>query len=402
MSETKGHTKASFWGKLLRLPRPHGQFMTLKIEPHELKRLKGEWDRLGPPRPPGQYNGPERKLIEDIKLKTRLLCRNNVTRTAAYLSVFQEHPELHWALLAHMVSRNGGWSMTDLKGELLPRMLPESMRELLFDMLETANAFIFGDAFPQLLLYQESIRRGRPLFFLLPAFHVSTFMRPVWELFWETRSSVPLTIALIVNEQNYIEGRVARDPKFADGVLNTVAFQAQSALQLNQVFIPYGGRGPTASARQRIAGGVLANFGSLEERIEFGKKLYAILFGIPEVREGARRFAQATPHSGSRADYWPELFASVRREAPSPAYKLKMEGTELLPGAAPFYSPRLADAWKNRPLREPERSDWFRGSGDAADYFTDVRPPYPYEMSAEHCYGLNKLELAALAGSVLL
>ncbi|WP_274363891.1 DUF2515 family protein [Paenibacillus thermotolerans] len=404
MNGSKSFSIAGLWGKLIRLPEVGaGPFASLAVDPRELKRLKGEWERLGPPGPPGQYNAPETGIIEDIKTRTRLSNRNNVTRTAAYFSIFHKHPELHWALLAHMVSRNGGWSMTDLKGELLPRILPEPMRERLFDMLETANAFIFGDAYPQLLLYQESVGRGRPLFHLLPAFGVSSFMKPVWRLFWETRSSVPLTIAMIVNEQHYIEKRVVQLPEFASGVLNTLPFQAQSALQLNQVFFPYGGESPVAAGRQRIAGGILEDFGSLKERILFGKKLYGILFGIPEARDGARRFAQTTPHTGSRADYWPELFAAVRRGAPSSAYMPKLDGTELLPDAAPFYSPRLADAWKDKPLREPERFDWFRGNAsDAAGYFTDVRPSVPYEMSAEHCYGLEKLELAALAGSLLL
>ena len=37
-------------------------------------------------------------------------------------------------------------------------------------------------------------------------------MTPFWEQFWQDQSSSPLTVALIINEQNYIEGRVARHP----------------------------------------------------------------------------------------------------------------------------------------------------------------------------------------------
>ncbi len=36
--------------------------------------------------------------------------------------------------------------MTDLKGELLPRLLNERQREAVFVFLETANSLIFGDA----------------------------------------------------------------------------------------------------------------------------------------------------------------------------------------------------------------------------------------------------------------
>ncbi|WP_325176757.1 DUF2515 family protein [Paenibacillus alkalitolerans] len=377
-------------------------FITLEVGKQEVKRLSAEWKRLLSAAPPAQaVSTGDSRIAEQIREKTRKSNRNNVTRTAAYLDIYSRHPELHWAFLAHMVSRNGGWNMTDLQGELLPRLLSQGERELLFGMLEQSNAFIFGDAYPQLLLYEESLRLERPLFHMLPEFGVSSFMRPVWERFWEMRQSAVLTVALIVNEQNYIEGRIVRDPFIAEHVLGSLPFQAQSAFQLNHVFFPYGGVSASAAGRQRIAGLVLENFGDLRERIEFGKSLYGILFGIPEAAEGAARFAAQTRHSGSRADYWPELFAAVREEPPSAAYEERLDGTKLKPGAARFYSPRLADAWKDVPLREPERYDWFRDVKSAAKYFTDVRPPFPFEMSAEYCFGLNKIELAVLAKAVL-
>lgn len=57
----------------------------------------------------------EEVLLNKIKIKTREANRNNVTRTKAYGDFYLEHPEVHWAYLVHMVSRNGGWNMTDLK-----------------------------------------------------------------------------------------------------------------------------------------------------------------------------------------------------------------------------------------------------------------------------------------------
>jgi len=343
--------------------------------------------------------GPYARLIGRILRETRERNRNNATRTAAYRGFYERRPEVHWAFLAHMVSRNGGWNMTDLRGDLLPRLLSAATRRHMFDMLEDANAFIFGDAYPQLLLYEESLRAGRPLFSLLPAFGVSRFMRPVWERFWETRDSALLTVALIVNEQHYIEGRVVQNPEVQRRVLGTLPFQAQAALQLNQVFFPYEQRGP--SGRRRLAGLILTDFGSLKERIDVGKRLYGILFGIPSVRDGAERFAAAQPHTGSRADYWPELFAAVRDRPPEASYAERLDGETLRPGAPRFYSPRLLDAWNDRPLREPERYDWLRDPKRACAYLTDAAPPFPFEMSAEYCYGLNKVELAVLAGGAL-
>ena len=370
----------------------------IRIDPRERNRLLA---RLRRPDEPASGLGAEAaRTIESILAQTRANNRDNVTRTNAYREFYIRHPEVHWAFLAHMVSRNGGWNMTDLQGELLPRLLAASTRDRLFDMLEDANAFIFGDAYPQLLLYEESRRVGKPLFSLLPAFGVSRFMRPVWERFWETGNAALLTVALIVNEQHYIEGRVVRDPGVQAHVLASLPFQAQAAMQLNQVYFPYGGR--DEAGRQRLAGLILANFGDLKERIDVGKRLYALLFGAPDVAAGAEAFASRTPHTGSRADYWPELFAPLRASPPSEDYKPRLDGAKLRPGAERLFSPRLAAAWKARPLREPERYDWLRDPREACAYVADAKVHPPYEMGAEACYGINKLELAAAAKSALL
>lgn len=57
-------------------------------------------------------------ILEEIKTLTVENNRSNITRTAAYLSCYDQYPELHWALLAHMVSRNGGYHMTDRRATL--------------------------------------------------------------------------------------------------------------------------------------------------------------------------------------------------------------------------------------------------------------------------------------------
>ncbi|TLS53364.1 DUF2515 domain-containing protein [Paenibacillus antri] len=377
-------------------PAAHAADAVIRVDPKERERVRRALER-----PPATttLDGEAARLVERIRNETRERNRDNVTRTNAYREFYIRRPEVHWAFLAHMVSRNGGWNMTDLQGELLPRLLATATRGRLFDMLEDANSFIFGDAFPQLLLYEECRKRGVPRFSLLPALGVSRFMQPVWERFWETRDSALLTTALIVNEQHYIEGRIVRDPKVQEQVLSSLPFQAQAALQLNQVYFPYGGR--DGEGRQRLAGLILENFGDLAERIEVGKTLYAMLFGIQAVADGAEAFASKTPHTGSRADYWPELFAPLRARPPGGAYEARLDGPKLRPGAERFYSPRLEAAWKRRPLREPERYDWLRDAGEACAYLTDARAKPPFEMGAEACYGLNKLELAALANAAL-
>ncbi|CAG7616557.1 hypothetical protein PAESOLCIP111_01918 [Paenibacillus solanacearum] len=358
----------------------------------------GNWSASGFPGGLGvNPSGAELALLESIRKERDRCNRNNVTRTAAYWEMYRKHPELHWALLAHMVSRNGGWFMTDLQGELLPFLLSPEQREQVFRFLERSNALIFHDAYPQLLLYSASVKARLPLFHLLPQLDVSRFMRPVWDCFWERRDSALLTTGLIVNEQHFIESRVVRHPDFRHKVLDTLFFQTQSLLQLNQVVFPFADEG-----RTRLAGVILDNFSSLRERIEAGKTLYAILFGIPAVAEGALRFAQITRHSGSRADYWPHLFAAVRKQPPVPRGQLqeRLDGCKLRPGAAPLYSPRLSDSWADRRVAPAEPGDWYEGA-KALGYFSDIRAPFAFEMTGEFCFGLNKIEMAVLAGDLL-
>ncbi|ULL18215.1 DUF2515 domain-containing protein [Paenibacillus sp. H1-7] len=341
----------------------------------------------------------DQELVRHIRLETARRNRSNITRTAAYLDMFTRHPELHWSFLAHMVSRNGGWNMTDLKGELLPYLLSTIQQEHVYAFLERANALIFHDAYPQLLLYEASLRAGKPKFHCLRGLNVSSFMLPVWELFWERRDSALLTMALIVNEQHYIEHRVVRHPTYRTTVLDTLFFNAQSKLQLNQVVFPY-----YVDGRLRLAGLILESFSDLQERIELGKKLYAILFGIPVVLEGAVRYAAAQRHTGSRSDYFPHLFAPIRQAPPVPRGQLKewLDGCSLRPGAAPLYSPRLTDVWKDRPVDEIEPEDWLSAETIDASlrYLASVEPPFSFDMTHEYCFGLNKIELAVLAGDL--
>lgn len=109
--------------------------------------------------------------------------------------------------------------MTDLKGGLFSDVIPAELQEDIYQMLERSNALIFLDAYPQLMLYARSRKLGRSLFYLLPEFRVSAFMRPFWERFWIERDSALLAVGLIINEQNYIEGRVVQNRYFQQRVL---------------------------------------------------------------------------------------------------------------------------------------------------------------------------------------
>lgn len=280
-------------------------------------------------------------LIADIRRQTSLANRNNVTRTDAYLRFYLAHPEIEWALLAHLVSRNGGWNMTDLQGEWLPLLLDEQERGAFFHFLERCNWLIFHDAYAQLLLYAAMKADGSDLTGLLVPLGISRFMEHVWRDFLKSDDTVRLTHGLIINEQQYIEQRVVQTPYYKEEVISTIPFQLQSLLSFNHVLFPY--RTVPIEENPRLCGISVHRFASLEQRILMGKTLYHLL------REDDNRFsnivawATKTPHTGSRADYWPGLFMQTTQE--------KGEG---------IYSPTLLACWPDFSHGPADGVDWFR------------------------------------------
>lgn len=109
-------------------------------------------------------SGTERKIIHSIKGLVKQNNIDNLSRTEAYLRYYQENKAIKWSFLAHMVSRNAGWNMCDLKGKWFSKVIGKQKRDLLFQTYEKANWLIFQDAYPQLLLYQYSTKKGRQCF----------------------------------------------------------------------------------------------------------------------------------------------------------------------------------------------------------------------------------------------
>ncbi|SDM02125.1 Protein of unknown function [Paenibacillus sp. OK060] len=326
-------------------------------------------------------------ILEEIKTLTQENNRSNITRTAAYLECYEQYPELHWALLAHMVSRNGGYHMTDLQSDLMHNLQNQTDREHMYRLLERCNALIFQDAYPQLLLYMNSRRIGRSCFHLLSHFHVSAFMTPFWERFWLERCSSLLSVALIINEQNYIESRVVQHPYFQKQVLSKPAFHLHNLAGLNHIVFPLG-------REKGLAGRVIEHFGKLDERIMFGKGLYAMLFGVEQVYTQVLEFVRSVPHRGSRAEYWPGLF-TAHKDEPGEAelYSQELLDQEWLAEGQRLYSPELLAVWGDTPYEPITRQDWLQNR-DCLGHLTAPRRPWLFEMSHEHRYGMLKTALA--------
>ena len=329
-------------------------------------------------------------LVQQIQDQTKDLNKNNVTRTKAYLEFYNRHPEIHWAFLGHMVSRNGGWNMTDLKGGLLTDLLTQKERVSFFAFLERGNWLIFQDAFPQFLIYEESMKRGQNLFYLLPYFHVSMFMETLWNQFWEEQDSYVLTVALIINEQSYLESRVLQNPSFKKEVFSKLEFKLQDLLSMNHILFPYFKNG-----KIQLAGETLHHFESLHERILLGKRLYAILFSDQHRLKMTEIWAKSHPHSGSRKDYWPHIFNDINEGVPGKALKPRIRSCKIVPGSLRIYSPKLAFAWKNREHKQAEIVDWFQ-NWNVVKYLTDSGENIDGEIENDYCKTLERLEFAAI------
>jgi hypothetical protein len=307
------------------------------------------------------YTSPnEKHIVEQIKKETKLNNKNNITRTQAYYEFFKRNKEIHWAFLAHIVSRNGGYYMTDLKSSYLKELLPDSQVNRYFLFLERSNAFIFQDAFPQLLLYEYSKKTGKPLFHLLPAFQVSTFMQPFWHGFFTNKNSKGITVAMIINEQFMLEERVIKGIYQSASLLQELPFKLQENLGFTTIFIPFK---ISKKYRYRLSGKTVREFEHVKKRVALGKELYQILFENRYFEE-TFSFATKQAHTGSRSDYWDFLFTTLDH-CPSK-----------------LFSPTLLSVWKNVDHHYTNKNDWFQEKqADVLSFFDELPEVTDYDLT---------------------
>ncbi|KFN02804.1 DUF2515 domain-containing protein [Bacillus clarus] len=307
----------------------------------------------------------EKYIIKRIKLQTILANIDNVSRTQSYQEYYLRNKEIKWSFLASMVSRNAGWNMTDLAGKYYPNVLSETMRKRLFLAYEKANWIIFLDAYPQLLLYEQSKEENRPLFHLLQFFDISIFMEREWDVFFETRDMSRLMTALIINEQNKIQKPVIENIYFQQNVFNTLLFKFQELFHFSAVIFP--------TIEGRLYGFSVYQFEALQKRIEFGKRLAWLLFH-PKYKELFYYFALQTSHTGSRTDY--ERYFEASKEGDTPELR---ETFSIV-----FHEePRKGDWFHvemnveplflfQEPKEEIEITEWFIGKQDQLHIFSSL------------------------------
>lgn len=332
----------------------------------------------------------ECRLLEHIRKETGKWNRNNITRTMAYLHLYHRMPEMQWALLAHLVSRNAGWHMTDLKGDWCSRLItPESAREC-FRFMERANWLIFQDAYPQLLLYEYSKHNKRNSFHLLPFLHVSSFMQVVWNDYWENRNRQQLAIALIINEQHYIEQRVISKESYSAPVIQDIKFYLEDWLDLNMILFPC----LKETNKIVLYGKQVDSFPDLWIRIELGKALYSLLFS-PSILPGVVHWCDQCTHTGSRHDYWPDFFNPHAFQNLKKVYRPRFAHAE----AQCVYSPFLVDVWPDQTHEKAIIKDWFHDP-EVADLLHPLKSDLS-DVEQEYRQLIERLEVLVQAKQMI-
>ncbi len=236
----------------------------------------------------------EQRLIQQIKEQTSIHNVDNISRTKAYQNFYFSYPEIRWAFLASMVSRNAGWNITDLQMDPFQSMLSKQEKHNLFSTYERANWLIFSDAYPQLLIYAFSCDRGQKLFHLLSEFRISKFMEKEWSYFWENKDLSRLVTALIINEQNVIQKPVIEHSYYKHQVFQKLPFRSQDLFHLSAVLFP--------TLKGNVYGAYVHGFFHLSKRITLGKKLNALLFH-KDLYNDFVAFAKYAEPLGSRIEY---------------------------------------------------------------------------------------------------
>ncbi|HVY44828.1 MAG TPA: DUF2515 family protein [Minicystis sp.] len=233
------------------------------------------------------------------RMRRELDARNadNVARTESYLELYaltREGPaDWPWLLMAHLVSRNAGCMMVDvaLAIEHEKRFFTRGALHELFLMLERANHLIFYDAWHHVtaaLLGRSVQDHARTPAFVRSAYAAYGAATGGGRATADTERR--LVLALVTNEQNYIERRVVSAPRFARAMALVGFFEQtghDAPLEL-----------PLSHAEIKVG-----RFASLERRIDAGARIFDEVLADRVRRAEIFAWALETPHTGSRVAY---------------------------------------------------------------------------------------------------
>lgn len=218
--------------------------------------------------------------------------RDNITRTASYLELYaytRTHPpELPWLLMAHVVSRNAGYSMSDLARRLaapnVDPVLAPPMR-MLFALLERGNFLIFHDAWHHVCAFLAGDANA-----LAPP-RTPVFMCEAWQRFAAGASDErALVLDLVHNEQHLIERRAVHHPDLLPGLRLLELIEA-SGRERAMIF-------PCSTAEIKVGG-----FAQLDRRIATGARIFDEVIADRTRRDAIFAWCAAHPHTGSREIY---------------------------------------------------------------------------------------------------
>ncbi len=248
---------------------------------------------------------------------------DNVARTDSYLELYawtRDHPpDLPWVLMAHLVSRNAGYLMGDVRRALDdPRTLASArpMLSNLFGLLERSNFLIFWDAWHHLL--HHLLGRTREL---SPA-RTSAFVRGAWQRYEARRGAGDrvdatverqLVLDLVTNEQTLIEHHSVHHPDYSAGRL-AVGLMELLGRERSLHF-------PGLETDIRVGW-----FSNLTRRIDVGRQIFDEVIADRRQRDALYRWCLTHPHTGSRAVYGGRDGPTVREAWPLATVRATLPG----------------------------------------------------------------------------
>ncbi len=261
---------------------------------------------------------------------------DNVSRTASYLELYawarERGRELPWLLMAHLVSRNAGYWMTDLARRIETAPMPAMADALtnLFVLLERSNYLIFHDAWHHVCAHLAGRARE-----LAPP-RTPVFMCEAWRRYEDAigeraptaDEERALVLDLVHNEQNLIERRSVHHPYLAQGLF-AIGMIEQSGKERPLVF-PW--RETDTPVELRVGG-----FAELDKRIAAGARIFDAVLADRSRRAAMFEWAMAHPHTGSRAVAGGKDGPTLREAWPVVRVRALWSEVHAPPGVDPRY-----------------------------------------------------------------